>query len=113
MNVAIFTEVLSPHISGISTYAQVLKKGLEGRGHKVLIVTSSVHTEQASVRSETSQRLSQGSIGHGDGPFHLSPPHHGMDGVVVQVGQLGQRAVQLSIILHFGGFSTLFKRETT
>ena len=50
MNVAIFTEVLSPHISGISTYAQVLKKGLEGRGHKVLIVTSSVHTEQASVR---------------------------------------------------------------
>lgn len=50
MKIAIFTEVLSPNISGISTYAQILKKGLESRGHTVLIVTSSVHTDQAVVR---------------------------------------------------------------
>lgn len=50
MNVAIFTEVLSPFISGISTYAEVLRKGLENRGHKVLIVTSSIHTTQPSIK---------------------------------------------------------------
>ncbi len=50
MNVVIFTEVLSPYISGIATYAEVLRKGLESRGHKVLTVTSSLHTTEASIR---------------------------------------------------------------
>ncbi len=50
MNVVIFTEVLTPYISGISTYAEVLRKGLESRGHKVVIVTSSLHTTEASIK---------------------------------------------------------------
>ena len=50
MNVVILTEVLSPYISGISTYAEVLRKGLESRGHKVVVVTSSLHTAQASIK---------------------------------------------------------------
>lgn len=50
MNVVIFTEVLAPHVSGVSTYAEVLKKGLENIGHRVLIVTSSIHVQDASIR---------------------------------------------------------------
>lgn len=50
MRIAIFTEVTEPYVSGISSYVDVLKKGLESEGHKVLIVTSSLHTEQAVVK---------------------------------------------------------------
>ena len=49
MNVVIFTEVFSPYISGISTYAEVLRKGLESRGNNVIIVASSLHTTQSSI----------------------------------------------------------------
>lgn len=47
MNVAIFTEVMVPYVCGISSYVSVLKKGLESLGHRVIIVTSSLHTEQS------------------------------------------------------------------
>ena len=47
MNVAIFSEVLAPYVCGISSYVAVLKKGLEALGHKVIVVTSSLHTEQS------------------------------------------------------------------
>lgn len=47
MNVAIFTEVLAPYVCGISSYVAVLRKGLEALGHRVIIVTSSLHTEQS------------------------------------------------------------------
>ena len=50
MNVAIFTEVLPPYVSGVSTYANVLKKGLESRGHRVILVTSALNKEQASIK---------------------------------------------------------------
>ncbi len=44
MRVVIFTEVLTPYVSGVSSYVDVLKKGLEKLNHQVLIVTSSIHT---------------------------------------------------------------------
>ncbi len=47
MNVAIFTEVLAPYVCGISSYVDVLKKGLEALGNKVIIVTSSLHTDRS------------------------------------------------------------------
>ena len=40
MRILIFTEVFSPYVCGISSYIEVLKKGLEALSHKVLIVTS-------------------------------------------------------------------------
>ena len=43
MQIAIFTEVMSPYVSGISSYVEVLRKGLTELGHGVVIVTSSVH----------------------------------------------------------------------
>lgn len=46
MRVAIFTEVLSPYVCGISSYVEVLKRGLEDLSHQVLIVTSSLHTKK-------------------------------------------------------------------
>ena len=47
MNVAIFTEVLAPYVCGISSYVAVLRKGLESLGHRVIIVTSSLHTDKS------------------------------------------------------------------
>lgn len=52
MRILIFTEVMAPYISGISSYVEVLKKGLEKLSHQVIIVTSSVHITKA----EYSQR---------------------------------------------------------
>lgn len=46
MRIAIFTEVMSPFVSGISSYVDVLKKGLTNLGHEVLIVSSTLHTEE-------------------------------------------------------------------
>ena len=51
MQVMIFTEVISPYICGISSYVDVLKKGLEKLGHNVLIVTSDTHVTDAIFRS--------------------------------------------------------------
>ena len=47
MNVLIFTEVLAPYVSGISSYVEVLKNGLEELSHQVLIVTSSPYVKEA------------------------------------------------------------------
>lgn len=47
MRIAIFTEVLAPYVCGISSYVDVLRKGLTALGHDVLVVTSSLHTQQA------------------------------------------------------------------
>ncbi len=47
MRVLIFTEVLAPYVSGVSSYVEVLKKGLEALSHQVLIVTSSTHVKDA------------------------------------------------------------------
>ncbi len=46
MRVAIFTEVLAPYVCGISSYVEILKRGLEDLSHQVLIVTSSLHTKK-------------------------------------------------------------------
>ncbi len=46
MRILIFTEVLAPYVSGISSYVEVLKNGLEMLSHQVLIVTSSLHTDK-------------------------------------------------------------------
>ena len=46
MRIVIFTEVFSPNVSGISSYVEVLKNGLEKLKHQVLIVTSSLHTKR-------------------------------------------------------------------
>lgn len=40
MRIAIFSEVFTPYISGISSYIEIQKKGLMDLGHEVLIVTS-------------------------------------------------------------------------
>lgn len=40
MRIAIFSEIFTPYISGISSYIEVQKKGLIDLGHEVLIVTS-------------------------------------------------------------------------
>ncbi len=47
MRVLIFTEVLAPYVSGVASYVEVLKKGLESLSHQVLIVTSSPHIKDA------------------------------------------------------------------
>ncbi len=47
MNIAIFTEVIEPIVSGVSSYTAVLRKGLENLGHKVLIVTSSLYAKES------------------------------------------------------------------
>lgn len=47
MRILIFTEVLSPYVCGIVSYVEVLKRGLEKLGHKVVIVTSSLDVEEA------------------------------------------------------------------
>ena len=39
MRIAIFAETYYPFISGVVTHIETLKKGLEARGHQVLIVT--------------------------------------------------------------------------
>ena len=46
MKIAIFTEVAEPHVCGISSYVEVLRRGLEELGHRVIIVTSSTHTKK-------------------------------------------------------------------
>ena len=50
MRVLIFTEVLAPYVSGISSYVEVLRKGLEELGHQVAVVTSSPHIREASYK---------------------------------------------------------------
>ncbi len=50
MRIMIFTEVLSPYVCGISSYVDVLRNGLEKLGHKVYIVTSSLHTQTAAMK---------------------------------------------------------------
>ena len=47
MRILLFTEVVSPYVCGISSYVDVLKKGLEKLSHKVVIVTSSTEVETA------------------------------------------------------------------
>ena len=47
MRILIFTEVLAPYVSGISSYVDVLKNGLEELSHQVLIVTSSPRIKEA------------------------------------------------------------------
>ena len=51
MRILIFTEVLAPYVSGISSYVEVLRKGLEELSHQVLIVTSSPHIKEASYKN--------------------------------------------------------------
>lgn len=51
MRILIFSEVLAPYVCGISSYVDVLKKGLEKLGHQVVIVTSSLHTQTASMKN--------------------------------------------------------------
>lgn len=46
MRILIFTEVFSPDVCGVSSYVDVLKKGLENLSHTVLIVTSSTSVEK-------------------------------------------------------------------
>ncbi len=50
MRILIFTEVVAPYVSGISSYVEVLKQGLEALGHNVIIVTSSPHIHDASYK---------------------------------------------------------------
>ena len=47
MRILIFTEVFAPYVCGISSYVEVLKKGLEQLSHKVVIVTSDPTVEKA------------------------------------------------------------------
>ena len=51
MRILIFTEVLAPYVSGISSYVDVLKNGLEELSHQVLIVTSSPRIKEASYKN--------------------------------------------------------------
>ena len=51
MNVVLFTEVMSPYVSGISSYVEVLRKGLSKLGHKVMIVTSSLHVSKTVIKN--------------------------------------------------------------
>lgn len=46
MKIAIFTEVAEPYVCGISSYVEVLRRGLEELGHRVVIITSSLHTKK-------------------------------------------------------------------
>ena len=51
MRILLFTEVLAPYVSGISSYVDVLKNGLEKLGHQVYIVTSSLHIQNAAMKN--------------------------------------------------------------
>ena len=51
MNVVLFTEIMSPYVSGISSYVEVLRKGLSKLGHKVMIVTSSLHVSKTVIKN--------------------------------------------------------------
>lgn len=51
MNIAIFTEVTAPYVSGISSYVEVLQKGLARLGHNVVIVTSSPHIDRTVMKN--------------------------------------------------------------
>lgn len=51
MNIAIFTEVMAPYVSGISSYVEVLRKGLAQLGHRVVIVTSSTHIDKTVMKN--------------------------------------------------------------
>lgn len=51
MRILIFTEVLAPYVCGISSYVDVLKNGLEKLSHQVVIVTSSLHTQNAAFQN--------------------------------------------------------------
>lgn len=46
MKVAIFTETYYPFISGVVTHIETVKKGIESRGHQVLIVTMDPRAEK-------------------------------------------------------------------
>ena len=50
MRIAIFTEVYTPYVSGISSYVEVLKTGLERLGHNVVVVTSSLHSDKSVIK---------------------------------------------------------------
>ncbi len=50
MKIAIFTEVMEPYVCGISSYVEVLRSGLAGLGHKVIVVTSSLHTQKSVIK---------------------------------------------------------------
>ena len=51
MKILIFTEVLAPYVCGVSSYVQVLKQGLEKLSHNVVIVTSSLHKQDATLKN--------------------------------------------------------------
>ncbi len=51
MRILIFTEVIAPYVSGISSYVDVLKQGLESLFHQVVIVTSSPHIQDATYKN--------------------------------------------------------------
>ena len=51
MRILIFTEVMAPYVSGISSYVDVLKQGLESLFHQVVIVTSSPHIQDATYKN--------------------------------------------------------------
>ena len=46
MRIMIFTEVIAPYVCGVSSYVDVLRKGLEKLSHEVVIVTSSLEAEK-------------------------------------------------------------------
>ncbi len=50
MRILIFTEVLSPYVCGVSSYVEVLKQGLEKLSHDVVIVTSSLYKQDATLK---------------------------------------------------------------
>ena len=50
MKIAIFTEVLEPYVCGISSYVEVLRSGLISLGHKVIVITSSLHTQKSVIK---------------------------------------------------------------
>ncbi|MDR1754695.1 MAG: glycosyltransferase, partial [Eubacterium sp.] len=46
MKVALFTETYLPAINGVVTHVKTLKEGLEGLGHKVIIVTANAEVKR-------------------------------------------------------------------
>ena len=50
MKIAIFTEVMEPYVCGISSYVEVLRSGLISLGHKVIVITSSLHTQKSVIK---------------------------------------------------------------
>lgn len=48
MRVLIFSEVLAPFVSGIASYVEVLRKGLQSLSHDVMVVTSSPSVKEVS-----------------------------------------------------------------